>query len=74
MEQVTIGASTGKHTTAEGFRIINMDRDDVEGALEMCARPLVAMPQTWTGGRGRVDTFTAQNFLRLLDSRTLAES
>jgi hypothetical protein len=66
---------TGNHTE-EGFEIVA----GVDGGAQVIAAALkktgcgwVALPEPWTGD-GAVDFFTAENFLRLLEERTLVES
>jgi hypothetical protein len=58
--------ATGNHGRGEGFEIVGMAREAVEALLEQHGLSRVAMPEPWTG-TGRVDLFTAENFLRLLE-------
>lgn len=59
--------SNGRYSAEAGFSVVGMERDAIAALLEKQAIPLVAMPEAWTGS-GRVDTFTAANFLELLDT------
>jgi hypothetical protein len=66
--------ASGKCTAEEGYRIVGGRVDGgaqlIANALEKTGVGYVAMPESWTGDGG-VDLFTAEDFLRLLDSRTV---
>ncbi len=52
-----------------GLTAVSIDHEQVADILTMHELSAVAMPEAWTG-RGRVDLFTADNFLRLLEEST----
>ena len=57
---------TNKHTAAEGYELLGMDQEGIAALLDFEKIPYVHMPERWIGGNGGVDTFTAENFVRLL--------
>ncbi len=58
---------TGRYGPEEGCRVIGMDHEALDALLEREGIGYVAMPETWVGGDGRVDLFTADNFIRMLE-------
>ncbi len=58
--------ASGKHVRGIGFEFVGMTREAVRAVLDKHDLSRVAMPEPWTG-TGRVDLFTAENFLRLLE-------
>jgi hypothetical protein len=60
--------TSGKYTEAEGCTVVGMDRNAVAALLDKQGLRYVAMPEGWTGDpSGRVDLFSAENFLKFLD-------
>lgn len=57
---------TGRLPVSEGFGAVNVGDEEIADLLEMHSLRAVAMPEAWTG-HGRVDLFSAENFLRLLE-------
>ncbi len=57
---------TGRYTSEEGCRVIGMDHEALDALLEREGIGYVAMPERWTG-RGGVDLFTRDNFIRMLE-------
>lgn len=49
----------------EGIKPVNLGDEEIAEVLAWHSLSAVAMPEAWTG-HGRVDLFTAENFLRLL--------
>ena len=58
--------ASGKHVRESGFELVGMSREAVAAVLDNHGLSRVAMPEPWTG-TARVDLFTAENFLRLLE-------
>lgn len=55
-----------RYSAAEGFTVVGMEPVAISALLDKQGLQLVALPEEWTGS-GRVDLFTAENFLELLD-------
>ncbi len=64
--------ATGKHDGREGFELVGMTREAIAAVLDKHGLSRVAMPEPWTG-TARVDLFTAENFLRLLEHAGVSE-
>jgi hypothetical protein len=62
----------GKHVRGLGFELVGMTREAVASLLDKHDLSYVAMPEPWTGD-ARVDLFTAENFLRLLEHAEVSE-
>lgn len=61
--------TTGKHTEAEGFKLIGMGEEALVALLDKLGLSMVAMPEPWTGdASSRVDLFSRENFLRFLEA------
>ncbi len=58
--------TTGRCPASEGFWAVNVDHEQIAHILAAHDLSVVAMPEPWTG-RGRVDLFTAENFVRFLE-------
>lgn len=59
--------TTGKHTEAEGFKLIGMSEEAVVAVLDTHELSWVLMPEPWTGDAvSGVDLFARENFLELL--------
>ncbi len=59
--------TTGVYPESEEFVPISMDRGEIAEVLKLCNLSWVALPRPWSG-EGGVDSFTAEGFLRFLDS------
>ncbi len=55
----------GKHTLAEGYKLVAVNVEELTAILEVHELRYVAMPEPWTG-EGVVDTFEADSFVVLL--------
>ncbi len=62
---------TGRFPASEGFGAVNVSDEEIADLLEMHGLSAVAMSEPWTG-HGRVDLFSAENFLKLLEQSTPA--
>ena len=62
-------AGNPRYSEAEGFLAVGVGREAVAAVLDKHGFPLVHMPEAWTGEKGAgVDSFTAANFLGLLEA------
>lgn len=57
---------TGQYSEEEGFKPIAVDHETLADMLRIHDCTLVAMPEPWSG-TGGVDTFTAENFIKMLE-------
>lgn len=58
---------SGKYPASEGFKPVSLDHGALADVMKLHGCTHVAMPGPWVGGDGGVDTFTAENFIRLLE-------
>jgi hypothetical protein len=65
--------STGRCPASEGFGAVNVDHEQIAHILAWHGLSVVAMPEPWTG-RGRVDLFSAENFLQFLEESVPTEA
>jgi hypothetical protein len=65
--------TSDKHGRGIGFELVGMPREAVACLLDTYGLSRVAMPEPWTGD-ARVDLFTAENFLRLLEHAEVSDA
>lgn len=61
-----------RYSAAEGFSVVGMELPAISALLDKQGIGNVAVPEEWTGSGG-VDTFTAANFLELLDTAEIVD-
>lgn len=64
--------SNDRYSAAEGFSVVGMEPPAISALLDKQGIGNVALPEEWTGSGG-VDTFTAANFLKLLDTAEIVD-
>lgn len=58
---------TGKYPASESFKPVSLDHEALADVMKLHGCTHVVMPEPWVGRGGGVDTFTAGNFVRLLE-------